>query len=683
MAKKTISAEEFEKLPKAKKTISAEEFESLPDKGDISATRLKELFAEDVDVQRLKDLSITDVLKRIHQVTREVGTGITAGLLPTIEAGIVAPFTDKTIDEERQRVEQERKAFHEEEPLAAGVSEATGSVLLGGGLAKMGAGAIKQAGLEAGARAAFRGEDATGTAAEGLTGAGLAAVLPPALKGVAKGGAKIAGKAIKVLPNLKNFAQRNAFKATGLGIGSKGVTEEVQKKVGQTLLEEELVPILKRPTKALKSIAGGNEIFIDTLDVPENLEIMERSHMFDFFTSKRKDGLIGEISEDLIKDINKMSKELPKYNLQRDVNEIVADVTKGLAEGTTTITERGIPEEIIIRKVEGTKNLIENLLRVDPDPGTLSNFKTLENIQKLKMSLGEKLHKVFRRVKDTGIDIAEDEIILTKTYMRLKGLIEEIAQGSNVDVDGVLMKGGDYVKKQNARMSNLLTASQRLRKASEKELTAPGSAAALAREITTAVVGGMGAGAFGGDPATGAAAGFLLGGGARRIGRGVEKSVTSRAPQIAFAVSNVADKVLNTKIPRTSSAVIENLDLVAAKLAIAGAPQLSETLKMLIDSNPGQVSTLIPNIIENVPDIFVPSTFASEFDGKLHNTEDRYIFIDDIQKNEMLPPSKKSKIISRMQKHGELPRDIELIMPEIKIPIKSDKTPLDLLMQQY
>ncbi len=670
--------------------FTEEDIQDLPD--DVSGIQnLKDLFTKEeikiLGAGDIKNINISDVVDRVNKVVRETATGATGGLFPEIEATARRPFTGETQEEALQAVQQEREQFQEEAPIAKQFSEATGEVLLGGGLGKAGIGGIGQAAVETGLRAASSGEDLVGTAIETGVGAGVAASLPPiAKKGISAASKLIkpvrssTGKVVEVFPKLRSFAQRNAFKGLFFGGGTKGVTEEEAKKVGGTLLEEDLVNELRDPTKALKKISGGNEVFLDTLETPETAEIVEKSHLFDYFRTKRQDGLIGEISQSLNKDIDKISEEIPKHNLQKQVNEIVSDVTKGLAEGTTPITERGIPEDIIIKKVQDAKNLIENILRVSPDPGDIDNFKSLATIQDLKKNLGEKLNKVFRRVKDKDVRLAEDEIILSKTYLRLKDLIEELAEGSNVSVDGILMDGADYIRKQNARMHNLLKASQRLRKASERDLVKAGSAAALAREITTAVVGGVGAASIGAEPTTGAAAGFLLGGGARRIGKAAEKEFTLRSSIMANKIANVANMVANKRIPRTSRAVIENADLIAAKLAIFVSPQFSESFKNMVENDPQKVTTIVPSLIENIPDIFIPATFASEFDGKLHNTEDKLIFIDDINKNEELPPSQKAKIITDMNKNGKLPQDLDLLFPKVKVPLRA-QDPLEQVIQ--
>ena len=66
---------------------------------------------------------------------------------------------------------------------------------------------------------------------------------------------------------------------------------------------------------------------------------------------------------------------------------------------------------------------------------------------------------------------------------------------------------------------------------------------------------------------------------------------------------------------------------------------------------------MLPTLIEQVPDIFVPTVYASEFDGKLSNPVDRQAFVGKTMKRNDLSVMEMTMIVNQMNKDGTLPQE--------------------------
>ena len=127
---------------------------------------------------------------------------------------------------------------------------------------------------------------------------------------------------------------------------------------------------------------------------------------------------------------------------------------------------------------------------------------------------------------------------------------------------------------------------------------------------------------------------------------------TGRSPQsIGFSPKDV----INFKIPRTTQSIMENKDMVLAKLVQNGAdPMMVDAITEGLNGSGDEVSKVIPLLINQMPTLFQPSKYNT-FDGKFLDPNDRAKAADDISKRDDINSIQRAKMINKINKTGEVP----------------------------
>lgn len=127
---------------------------------------------------------------------------------------------------------------------------------------------------------------------------------------------------------------------------------------------------------------------------------------------------------------------------------------------------------------------------------------------------------------------------------------------------------------------------------------------------------------------------------------------TGRQPQsIGFAPR----EIINYRVPLSTQAVLEQKDKVLAKFVQKGLPEeMIETLTMALNGDPGDLSDILPMILIQMPEIFEKSKYKV-FDGKFIDPNDKARAADSISRREDINSIQRAKMISKINKNGEVP----------------------------
>lgn len=125
-----------------------------------------------------------------------------------------------------------------------------------------------------------------------------------------------------------------------------------------------------------------------------------------------------------------------------------------------------------------------------------------------------------------------------------------------------------------------------------------------------------------------------------------------RMPQsIGFSPKDV----IGFKIPRSTQSIMENKDLVLAKLVQSGAdPMMVDAITEGLNGSGEEISKVMPLIINQMPTLFQNSKY-NVFDGKFLDPNDRAKAADDISKREDMNSIQRARMINKINKTGEMP----------------------------
>jgi hypothetical protein len=126
---------------------------------------------------------------------------------------------------------------------------------------------------------------------------------------------------------------------------------------------------------------------------------------------------------------------------------------------------------------------------------------------------------------------------------------------------------------------------------------------------------------------------------------------TGREPQ---SVDFTPKEIINYRVPLSTEGVLENKDKVLAKFTQKGLQdEMLETLTMALNGDPGDLSDILPLILLQMPEVFEKSKYKI-FDGKFLDPNDKARAADSISKREDLNSIQRAKMISKINKNGEV-----------------------------
>lgn len=126
-----------------------------------------------------------------------------------------------------------------------------------------------------------------------------------------------------------------------------------------------------------------------------------------------------------------------------------------------------------------------------------------------------------------------------------------------------------------------------------------------------------------------------------------------RTTQSVSGLDMTPMEVMKTRLPRSTKGLIENKDLVIAKLAINGVPpEMIDTITQALNDEPEALESLGPMVAMQFPNLFAKSKY-NMFDGKILDPNERSKAADDTSKRDDLNSLQKAKIINELNKNGK------------------------------
>lgn len=123
------------------------------------------------------------------------------------------------------------------------------------------------------------------------------------------------------------------------------------------------------------------------------------------------------------------------------------------------------------------------------------------------------------------------------------------------------------------------------------------------------------------------------------------RSAIGREPQ------SIAEEVVRWKIPRTTEGVIENKDMVLAKVAQM-EPMQFDNIKEVLEEQPERLPDLIPILAQTSPHLFEEDKYG-RVDGIIYDPNKKQMAREDLNLNESLSNSQRMLIMNQLNKTGE------------------------------
>lgn len=590
---------------------------------ELDSLELRDLELRDKELE-LKEKELTSRPKKSSSFLGGVGRaaleGATYGAGPFIEAGLRSLSGPESFQDELQAITEEQGQFEKENPGVALLADIGGSLATGGAVART----LTKAGVKAGTkavvgaaaaegalRAGSRGQDPVAGA---LAGGGLGVfgqkIAPAALNKIARLTAPLGAR-------IKAFSNKLSFKSLG-GTATEFRDRRKIGEIGKTLRDKKVVTPFASKNKILDRLVGDTDIpDKETMDILKSAGV----DVHDYASG----GIIKQYADEVSEAIDKM-------------DGIYLDVVGEPVQ---------IPSEIIFKNLVG-KNLdqIKTNSAVAPmsdfrsrigvwkdflglgDDGTPKVF-TLKELHDFKKNLGRRIHS-----KNFRLEPFEHRAALPDLYREIKNFIEE-----GLDYLTPNQKlGTNLVKKLNEENSKLIDAANiAIGGAAREEARLPVGLYGIAAGAT---LGGTYSASQGESPFAGAAQGALAIEFGRRYGY----------PILATAF----DQVSKFMLPRTTEGLISNKEMVIAKLLASGAPSVAQRFSQVVDKDPARISALGPYLIELLANEFAPSAYASEFDGRLFNDQDKKNYAEQVMRARTISNTEKAKILNNLNLNGAI-----------------------------
>lgn len=509
--------------------------------------------------------------------------------------------------------------------------------------------------------------------------------------GMMMGGAGKLKKAIR--KPLLNSADKQAMQAlakytTKADVLGKGKDVEV---IGKRLVEENLQGLLKTPQKLYEKMAGKRHVIKEKVPGLEEYSIKR---------GPREGGLIKETSEG-VSDVLKSIED--DYGIK---NIVPADIVSDqIAKSVALKKDPTSGESPDIGKVQEVLDKILKPYSVKPSVGgygimkeKVPNKLTLSQVQDLRKNVGKQLSdRTFYASPDQQMKLEKE--VLTETYRELGDVIRNNLKGKPIIRGNKTVDAADYYNLQNEKLKAYLDLESMLEYVPTEQLKDQDMLSLLAsigvKGATWGAAGGVST--LIGAPSymtSGALVGATLG-----AGSAASKAVKNKAPEYLSGIMKQAAKVapigaaagtrgaiqfaregqfvpesqmgrspqsislspkelINYRIPRTTQGILENKDKVISKLIQNGLDDNTiDTITQALNGDPEDVANLMPMLSSKFGSLFEKSKYKT-FDGKFIDPNDRAKAADDISKRDDIGSVQRAKMISKINKTGEVPEGL-------------------------
>ena len=509
--------------------------------------------------------------------------------------------------------------------------------------------------------------------------------------GMMMGGSSKLKKAIR--KPLLNSADKQSMKAlaqytTKADVLGKGKDVEV---IGKRLVEENLQGLLKTPQKLYEKMAGKRHVIKTQVPGLEEYSIKR---------GPKEGGLIKETS-DVVSDVLKSIED--DYGIK---NIVPADIMSDqIAKSAALVKDPISGESPDIGKIQEVLNRVLKPYDVKPAVGgygimkeKVPNKLTLSQVQELRKNIGKQLSdRTFYAGADQQMKLEKE--VLTEAWRELGDVIKNNLKGKPIIRGNKTVDAADYYNLQNEKLKAYLDLESMLEYVPTEQLKNQDMLSLLAsigiKGTTWGVAGGVGA--LVGAPShitSGALVGATLG-----AGQAASQGIKNKAPEYLTDIMKQAAKVapmgaaatqrgaiqfaregefvpesqmgrspqsitpsprelINYRIPRTTQGILDNKDKVIAKLIQNGIDDNTiDTITQALNGDSDDVANLMPMLSSKFGSLFEKSKYKV-FDGKFIDPNDRAKAADDISKRDDIGSVQRAKMISKINKTGEMPEGL-------------------------
>lgn len=129
----------------------------------------------------------------------------------------------------------------------------------------------------------------------------------------------------------------------------------------------------------------------------------------------------------------------------------------------------------------------------------------------------------------------------------------------------------------------------------------------------------------------------------------------SRSPQ-SIGISPA--ELIKYRIPRSTQGILENKDMVLAKIVQAGASdEMIDTITDALNGDADDLANIAPLVMSQFPTLFEKSKYKT-FDGKFIDPMDKSRAADEISKRDDLDSVKRFQMINDINKHNKMPEGL-------------------------
>ena len=500
----------------------------------------------------------------------------------------------------------------------------------------------------------------------GLLGFGIEMVADPLTmaSGAAKA-VKFAAKPFKVA--LKSKAAKNAFQAiareSSVGKVAGILNKRPQEITAMSVIQEDLVKNLNKPKELLNKIKGRETAKWKSIGMGDRI----------VGESARKGGKISEISKDTEAIINSIKNKVPTTS----VNGLISDISNQDVIGRLQRTRTDLPFNT--KDIEKYEKILKEVLKPIGEGHGLENQVSISDLQKMKKNLGKSLNSaVFYAPADK--DIALRKEVMKAAYFNLQRRIESLTEGIPISYQGKTIDAASLIKANNQSVNTLIDVANLLEVVGAKELKNPTVLEKTLDGISSMLAGGA-VYATTGSPYAGisAAGAWHLGKSSKDITRGIPAALAKTQAALASPIGvNALDKaslltsparvnmnndrisrgpqsipeaLIETRIPRSSDAILQNKNVILAKVA-QEMPQIFDHVVELIENRPEDMEEIVPLLTKMAPSMFEQDKYG-RFNGKITDPNNAQRAIKDTLKRDDLSNTQKIEAINKLNKTGE------------------------------
>lgn len=443
------------------------------------------------------------------------------------------------------------------------------------------------------------------------------------------------------------------------------------RKAAITAMEYGLTNKLKNPEEFHLALSGERQI------VPDKL------------TGKKSVKASGGLIDGLTEHVNELADEAGKSTGPLDIKKIENDVYNTMAQKLSDPNSGATWNPEI---ATGLRQRINNFFKTTPhdlsdaeaammagrpeeamamqgeyNKGNMRDFKS---VVKLKRAAADKVYEINKNPEIYGVEGATDKAVFKEIWDQIDNKVNQIAKGGNEAAGSLVKYNSDL-----SDMLHLKNMTQNARLEGLSSLSLPEMILGTAATTAAASAVGMPMGGLAYVPARAAmkmsetnfpAYMAPIQHGIADISKNAISGVNqlSKAPARAVGLGmassgrigqiNLPLQLVKYQIPRNSSEILANKDVVIAKIAqMSNNPVMTDMFKDALEEHPEKLPKVLPALVLQFPDLFEPDDY-NRIDGKILDPQLKQKALKDIQNDRTMDIREKAFKSKRLQEEGIL-----------------------------